>query len=254
MMIGIHVRMHEADLDWPVVSPGGLSRDTRNGSSQADVFGVGASQQDFMKILGPVRDKFLFSLEEPAYQRSARVVNEAGTVDEPNTLVRKTISLAKYFIASNDWHVKQALADYLGEDAIVVNSEAGRQQQTASVTGQHLFAGRSSADDIVFALTELLLLSRSHLIVHTHGSSFGTVAGRFKQVPTVSVWKSHALYTNSVYLPNCGVTDYFDEDETTKIAEIEGVSPRSGRQLRLKQCPHLNEFGVHDLYCVSRNE
>ncbi len=59
------------------------------------------------------------------------------------------------------------------------------------------------SEGIEFAFIEWLLLSRSDLIVHTHGSSFAMEAAARYQRPVVGVWAGILVYHSDVRMPYC---------------------------------------------------
>ena len=59
------------------------------------------------------------------------------------------------------------------------------------------------SEGIEFALIEWLLLSRSDLILHTHGSSFAMEAAAVHQRPVAGVWAGILVYHSDVRLPYC---------------------------------------------------
>jgi len=93
----------------------------------------------------------------------------------------------RFFVASNsDAHKQQFLAAF--PDAV-------------SISGDY---SRSSADGMVFALIEWLLLSESALVLNTYGSTFAVEAAQRHMRPLVGIWNGHLIHHQSVYLPFCG--------------------------------------------------
>ena len=177
LMVGVHVRSHDAIQDWAVVSPTSninknagktdhreMGGDEEEASkANAGQFGQGAAHDDFASRMKTMEAMFAY-----------------GYSSKPATAVR-------FFIASNSPEAKQKLLSVF-PDAV-------------SISGEY---DRSTEEGVFFALLEWLALSESAIIINTHGSSFAVEAAQVHMRPLVGIWNGIAMQHMDVRLPFCG--------------------------------------------------
>lgn len=157
VMVGVHFRAHDAAQDWAVVPP-------LHGSSEAQIFGVGAPVESFLEVMSNIQNQFAY-------------VDRHGRI---KTHVR-------FFVASNSEEDKNKFRRAVPDGIFLA--------------GDHR---RDSENGMQLALLEWLALSESQFIVNTYGSSFAEQAAQVHRRPIVGIWDGMLLHHSSVLLPYCG--------------------------------------------------
>jgi hypothetical protein len=153
--VGIHIRIHDSRYDWEIVPPeeGMLAKN----------FGDGATINDFITIMTNLELSF------------------------PSLISSENSSLIRFFIASNDFRVKQEILKHF-PTAISISQEISRE----------------SSSGMDHAFIEWLILSRMSLLIHTYGSSFASEASLVNNIPLIGIWEGNAIHYQSSYLKYCG--------------------------------------------------
>jgi hypothetical protein len=179
--IGIHMRINDPFYDWAVIPP-------REGTpNQAREFGDGAGIDDFTKAMKEIEQFFSYH----NYQN-------------------ETISLIKFFIASNNEREKSKLLN-LFPDAITIASSN---------------SSRNSVEGMKLAFIEWLLLSSTSLIINTYGSSFAVEAAYRSISPVVGIFDSYLVHHDHYNLPHCGVMQFakYYSKNAKPVTFVEGTS------------------------------
>eukprot|EP01041_Mallomonas_annulata_P008423 gene8423-17367_t len=98
LMIGIHYRAHDPRFDWEVVPP-------KMGDDTAQAFGVGATVEDFERVMRSIQSNFAIDTEQ---SNKYRIVPKV-----------------RFFVASNDLAAKQYLLRQF-PDSIAIMGDGGR--------------------------------------------------------------------------------------------------------------------------------
>jgi len=270
MLVGVHVRLHDADYDWSVVPPGRKLQNHDASSGQetpmgahgetereigaetgsALVFGEGASLEHFQSVMTAIERQFRSrygsaTLSTPRLERGN--LEEDGAPDTP----------IRFFVASNDQKAK----DYFIQHFPAAIALSG----PTSVGGMRF--SRSSTSSMRFALIEWLLLSRASLLLHTYGSSFAEEAAAKNRIPLIGAWADINVLHHHDALPYCGHPQFMrayaqqgwegsiEEDlhtfEAAEEAEERKADKRtvSGKSFLILPCPMLDDWAIPDLYC-----
>lgn len=245
IMIGVHIRMHDNNIDWAVVPPGGLrdsNPDDDKNKNEALFFGQGAEPQLFYNAMISINNQFkdTFGSYYNSNKNSSNdndSGNDREVIGEPDTPVR-------FYICSNNQTVKMAFLRYF-PDAVVLDGPLYR----------------NNTEDIQFALTEWLLLRHSSLLLHTYGSSFAEEAASASKLTSgtalVGLWRGINILHKHASLPHCGNPLFFEaygndqgeimsytEDVKSKIRQVQG------KLLNLKPCQGiLDDWKIPNLHC-----
>lgn len=166
LVVGVHVRVHDAAFDWPVVAP--LPRSPGESLSPA------AAPQLF-DAAAPLR-LFETALSELRQHLDQRV---------------------HFFIASNSEEAKNRLVGLFGGAACTsVNNSPYASSGGAMVN-------RTDPRAVQRALLDLVLLSRSALLVHSFGSSFGEEAAAVHLAPSVRLRVGGHILGAELSAPHC---------------------------------------------------
>jgi hypothetical protein len=151
----------------------------------------------------------------------------------------------KYYIASNDFNIKNSLLNQF-DNSVIIDGDYERD----------------SSDGISFAFIEWLILSNSDLIIHTYGSSFAVEAAQvYNKAPIVGIWGGTPIHYNDKRLPFCGNEQYLKASTSSELnsppqmykegthdnREIESVS------IEMYYGNHLNHWGIEKVLCSSKN-
>lgn len=194
-LIGVHLRSHDVHHDWAMISP--LARHNQNGiSKHASSHPHLDSAETFSTIVGPSPVSSIISLLK---RMSASVDNETKI---------------KFFLVSNNQVWKQELVDGLGDDNVIsllfspsLSKELGPDDELSQ---------RDHPLNVEMAAIEFLLLSETHSIWHTHGSSFAREAGIRRQRPVMDIFyddsvKDVVLFLSALdddRLPQCSMPEF----------------------------------------------
>jgi hypothetical protein len=168
LMVGVHVRDHDPAFDWPVVPPLN-SGGTGRGVNAAN-FGVGATTGHFLRIMHSMNGHFNGSVGD----------NTGGS------------SILKFFLASNSNSVKEQIMNSLPN---VISMRVGDHD-------------RNSSDSIRQGLIDLLLLSRSSLLLHTFASTFAIEASVWNNTPIFGIIEGVLIQHHDTSMPFCGIPLY----------------------------------------------
>jgi hypothetical protein len=179
--IGIHMRINDPFYDWAVIPP-------RDGTpNQAREFGDGASVIDFAKAMKEIETFFSYK-----------------------NYHNETISLAKFFIASNNEIEKSKLLD-LFPDAVTIASSN---------------LSRNSIEGMKLAFIEWLILSSTSLIINTYGSSFAVEASYRSTNPIIGIFDTFLVHHDHSNLPHCGVMQFakYYSKHAEPVTFVEGTT------------------------------
>jgi hypothetical protein len=229
--VGIHLRIHDSRYDWEIVPP--------KEGTLAQNFGDGATINDFITIMNNMETSF------------------------PSLPNQENSTLIRFFIASNDFRIKQEILKYF-PTAITLSQEISRE----TLSGMD------------HAFIEWLILSRMSLLIHTYGSSFASEASLVNNIPLVGIWEGNAVYYQNSYLKYCGdlkVAQFMRRDiqSSPKIVYYEGdavnkrkvyaafyclqtflllFSQITGYLFRHSNCPFLSNWKIKGLKCLIDEE
>ena len=209
--------MHEDAFDWPVVPPlqeYDSEDDQSNNVLQALKFGEATDVSHFITTMKQIQTHFEY--------------------EDPVSKQRK--SWVKFFIASNSLDTKKLLLQHFPGSVAITEDYP-----------------RNHADGVVVAFLDWLLLSKSALILHSHGSTFAEEAGIKSHSPIVSQVASRLVLHHSNLLPYCGIMYYMDFD----IVPVEQVGvvddePKKYGKINLRLCgDRLSHWGLSEVYCAT---
>jgi hypothetical protein len=179
--VGIHLRLNDPRYDWAVVPPFGGSGPDAN---QAKEFGVGATLEHFYSAMKTIEKYFEWTVPVP--------VNDDNPSDADKT---KTVSLVRFFVASNNKIEKQKLLEYFPTAvSLTLSSE--------------VLSPRDSLEGMEHAFLEWLLLSKTSLIINTYGSSFAVEAAYRSSIPIAGVYEGYLVAHDSPFLQHCGIMQF----------------------------------------------
>jgi hypothetical protein len=233
LVVGVHARMHDPLFDWAVVPPlvpKGLGAGT-SGRQSAELFGEGASVQDFIRAVRGIMKHFNYKF---------------GGSSDTSEASRSSVKL---FVASNSVDAKHAIVDEFRGQALTIDI-AKKSTSRNMTTGVQL------------ALVEWLLLARCDMIVNSYGSSFAVEAAAMgnqfnKYVPIVSISNGKLLLLNVPHLPYCGnmlfLAAYSSKGVFGQYTEGTGDNRAVGSvALTLEQCSLLDNWGIEEpVYCMT---
>eukprot|EP01038_Epipyxis_sp_PR26KG_P006530 gene6530-8972_t len=184
-------------------------------STEANKFGEGATIEDFANTMLKLQNKL-------SYYRS------------DGTLIRS----CRFFIAANKFEYKQQLLELFPNSVALVGSQ-----------------DRDTSIGVEFALIEWYLLSKSALILNTHGSSFAEEASLVNLVPLIGIWEGYVIHTMSLYHPYCGHKLFYTSYNKAKLVHGSDYSEGDVRmvksiQITMLPCRHMAEWGLEVVYCL----
>lgn len=248
MMVGVHYRAHDKDFDWNVVPP--LATD------KAQSFGYGAGVAEFSRIMEAVQAHFAHQLVH-TYKGGVKKkkaqgdsisnsgAGKGGGEGEEVELPVDQLSI-RFFLASNDEGTKEQLIRQF-PNLVALGPASGPGN------------GRSSSEGMTQAVIEWLLLSKAALIINTYGSSFAIEAAQINRTPLVGIWGGYYLYYNDPKMPYCGnlqfIKNYGKQGQDSTYTE--GTSDNrqvEAKQIELRPCDVLAQWGLKDLLCVVSDE
>jgi hypothetical protein len=180
--------------------------------ASATKFGVGATINDFARVMTGIKTAF--------------------------TITHNNISTTsvRFFVASNSPEAKDQLL--------------ARFSEIISISGGEY--NRNSRGGMLLALVEWLLLSESHLVLNTHGSTFAVEAAQVHQIPLVSVYQGNLLYLNDATRPRCSHLFYLKESSNPNLMTyIEGTADKRGivaQTINMERSNCLKEWGIDTVY------
>ena len=191
LVVGVHVRSHDATFDWPVVTPQ---------PSSSNEQGVSATASGTHQVFDDAAPVFLF---------------EQAIVEMRRHFRRRV----HFFVASNSEYAKNYLVDKFGLDVCTaVNNGA------YALTGSAM-VNRTDVHAVQRGLLDLVLLSRSALIVHSFGSSFGEEAAIARLVPSIRLRVGGHLFGVDLSMPHCNNAVF---ENGLKVAQEVAASQLSG--------------------------
>jgi hypothetical protein len=225
LMVGVHIRDHDEKHDWAVVPPVKTQDPKENKVENAANFGVGATAGHFARVMMGMNEHF----------NSA----PAG----------RKLTLLRYFLASNSNSIKMAILDNFSN---VISLGINNYDRNSTVSIQQ-------------ALVELLLLSKSSLLLHTYSSTFAVEASIIGNVPLIGIIEGVLLQHQDTSLPYCGLpmfTAAYSDVPMRPEVYIENL-PTEDSDVRIVStvavvydiCNSLrSEWGFPDpVYCLTAN-
>eukprot|EP01038_Epipyxis_sp_PR26KG_P004324 gene4324-6125_t len=114
---------------------------------------------------------------------------------------------------------------------------------------------RDTSIGVEFALIEWYLLSKSALILNTHGSSFAEEASLVNLVPLIGIWEGIVVHTMSLNHPYCGHKLFYTSYHSGKLVYDSYYLEGDGRMVKYKRnamlpSSHMAGWGLEVVYCL----
>jgi len=181
--------------------------------TEANKFGQGANELDFEIIM--------------------KMIDKRFTYTDKNGIVHKQY---KFYIATNSPESKDYFHNSFPETAVSINETLIR----------------SSSRGGLYSLIDFLMLSQSHIIINTYGSSFGTEASQVRFTPLLSIWDGIVVHHMNTALQYCGHMQYLRSYGLGKVSTFTEPGTVNNRIVNatfvnLWKCNYYKDLGFDDI-------
>ena len=263
-VVGVHYREFDGLHDWAVVPP-------QAGLVGSD--GVLLNETEFYDDGDDTRSSKSASASASVPLSSSAAAETAGTWSEVSPIELFVADMqsmllrdpaVRFFVASNSPSAKSYLASSFPADVVyTVDFESSSSPLPDSDAdaddSSRLPSSRDSLAGVLFALVDFAVLSKTALVLHSFGSSFGEEAAAVRPSQSVRVRRGGDIYGVDAAFEDCNNNQLLSEranrrqDEGTKLSKCftDGLGKNLCMPILEKnKCKAMEEnWGLSSVYC-----